>query len=256
MVEGARGLKKIGRATNERVKVISIRLLIIAGLAGTGLQTGVLFAAGPDSDFEFYKTRVEPIFLKHRETHGRCVTCHAGRGSALALQPLARGSATWTEEQSRRNYEVVSQLVSPGEPMSSPLLLHPLAPEAGGDLYHSGGHQFASQNDPDWQTIAEWARQKPKAEYKNLKVLQSGDHLMDTMRFFELSLRQDCTHCHVAGDFASDNNPRKAITRNMMQMVANLSQTVGKDRVTCYTCHRGDTMPRTRHPSFPQLSPQ
>jgi YVTN family beta-propeller protein len=38
------------------------------------------------------------------------------------------------------------------------LLLHPLAPEAGGDAFHSGGRQFESQNDPDWLTIADWVR--------------------------------------------------------------------------------------------------
>ena len=38
------------------------------------------------------------------------------------------------------------------------MLIHPLAPEAGGDPFHSGGYQFQSQNDPDWLTIAEWVR--------------------------------------------------------------------------------------------------
>jgi YVTN family beta-propeller protein len=37
-------------------------------------------------------------------------------------------------------------------------LLHPLAPSAGGDPFHSGGWQFPSQNDPDWLTLAEWVR--------------------------------------------------------------------------------------------------
>jgi YVTN family beta-propeller protein len=52
----------------------------------------------------------------------------------------------------------VLQLVVPGEPASSPLLLHPLAPSAGGDPFHSGGRQFSSQNDPDWLTLADWVR--------------------------------------------------------------------------------------------------
>jgi YVTN family beta-propeller protein len=38
------------------------------------------------------------------------------------------------------------------------LLFHPLAPEAGGDPFHSGGYQFQSQNDPDWLTMAVWVR--------------------------------------------------------------------------------------------------
>jgi len=30
--------------------------------------------------------------------------------------------------------------------------------EAGGDVFHNGGEQFASKSDPDWQTIADWVR--------------------------------------------------------------------------------------------------
>ena len=116
-------------------------------------------ASAQSPDFEVYKTKVEPIFLKHRPTHGRCVTCHGGGGGGgFTLQPLSPGSTTWTEEQSKRNYAAVSQLVAPGKPTSSQLLMHPLAPDAGGDLFHSGGHQFASQDDPDWKIIAEWVR--------------------------------------------------------------------------------------------------
>jgi hypothetical protein len=41
---------------------------------------------------------------------------------------------------------------------ASRLLIHPLAPEAGGDLFHSGGRQFESQNDPDWKILDGLAR--------------------------------------------------------------------------------------------------
>ncbi len=102
--------------------------------------------AAPSLDFEFFKTRVEPIFLKRRPGHARCYVCHSPSGEG-------------TEEQSRRNFELVSRLVTPGQPLSSRLLMHPLWHlEAGGDPYHEGGRQFASQNDPDWVTLAEWVR--------------------------------------------------------------------------------------------------
>ena len=114
--------------------------------------------ASPTLDYEFFKTRVEPIFLKKRPDHARCYVCHEGANHPFKLAKLSPGSATWTEEESRRNFEVVSQLVTPGEPLSSMLLLHPLAPEAGGDPFHSGGRQFESQSDPDWKTIADWVR--------------------------------------------------------------------------------------------------
>src|SRR2546425_612398 len=71
----------------------------------------------------------------------------------------APGQNTWTEEQSRRNFESVSKLVVPGAPLSSLFLLMPLVPEAGGTAdTHQGGRQFASQDDPDWKNMEAWVR--------------------------------------------------------------------------------------------------
>jgi hypothetical protein len=116
------------------------------------------FAAAQSLDFEFYKTKVEPIFLKKRGDHARCFVCHSNNNSAFKLEPLASGSTTYNDDQSRKNFESASRLVSPGNPDKSKLLLHPLSPDAGGDAGHSGGRQFESKDDPDWQTIAEWVR--------------------------------------------------------------------------------------------------
>lgn len=117
----------------------------------------------PTLDYEFFKTRVEPVFLKKRPTHARCYVCHEEANHALKLARLSPGATIWTEEESKHNFDTVSQLVTPGDPLGSTLLRHPLAPEAGGDAFHSGGRQFASQNDPDWQTFAEWVKgQKAK----------------------------------------------------------------------------------------------
>jgi hypothetical protein len=107
-------------------------------------------------DFDTYRAKVEPIFLKKRPGHARCVVCHEANNSAFHLQPLAKGTTEWTEEQSRMNFQSVSRLVKPGNPDASRLLIHPLAPDAGGDKFHGGGRQFASKDDPDWQTIAAW----------------------------------------------------------------------------------------------------
>lgn len=128
--------------------------MAMARIAAALLVTSVAFGAG--LDFETYRTRVEPIFLKKRPGHARCVVCHAANSSAFHLEALAPGATTWTEEQSRRNFENVSRLVVPGDPSASKLLLHPLSPEAGGDYFHSGGRQFASRQDEEWKTIAAW----------------------------------------------------------------------------------------------------
>jgi len=108
-------------------------------------------------DAEFFKTRVQPVFLEKRQGYTRCVVCHSA-GNVAFLQPLSPGATAWNDEQSRLNFEAVSKLVTPGEPLKSKLLRHPLEPAAGGDQFHNGGRQFTSQNDPAFQTIAAWVR--------------------------------------------------------------------------------------------------
>src|SRR5262245_10536395 len=122
-----------------------------------GLQAAPSSAAEQSLAYETYKSSVEPIFLKRRPGHARCVVCHTESNNAFRLQKLTPGSASWTDEQSRRNFEMASKLVVPSAPLSSRLLLVPLAPEAGGAAYHSGGRQFSSKDDPDWKILAQWA---------------------------------------------------------------------------------------------------
>ena len=127
---------------------------IAAGLLAATL--GLASAAEPSLDFEFYKARVEPLFLQKRVGHARCYTCHAESNNAFRLQKLSPNSDTWSAEQSRRNFETVSALVVAGKPAESRLLTHPLAPEAGGSAFHNGGRQFGSQDDPGWKVLEEW----------------------------------------------------------------------------------------------------
>jgi hypothetical protein len=71
---------------------------------------------------------------------------------------------------------------------------------------------------------------------------------------------EGCLHCHVPGkepgpggrgpapDFVSDENPNKDIARKMIQMVMaandnflkSLGDTAVPEKVSCFTCHRGD----------------
>src|SRR3982074_3415159 len=68
-------------------------------------------------DFETYRTRIEPIFLKQRQDGVRCYDCHSKLATRLRLQPLSPGTSSWTAEQSRRNFAVVSQLLTPSQPL-------------------------------------------------------------------------------------------------------------------------------------------
>ena len=107
-------------------------------------------------DFAYFRANVEPVLLKKREGHARCYTCHAESNNAFRLEKLAPDAKVWSEEQSRRNFTSASALVVAGKPAESRLLLQPLAPERGGNIFHSGGRQFASRNDPDWKALARW----------------------------------------------------------------------------------------------------
>lgn len=132
--------------------------------AGGGSSDASPGTNGSGLDFAVFRSKVQPIFLKERGDHARCYGCHTAANRVFRLVTLSPGATDWTEEQSRQNFQSASRLVSPQHPESSRLLLHPLAPEAGGDAFHSGGRQFASREDPDWIAIAEWVGLEKPAE--------------------------------------------------------------------------------------------
>ena len=109
-------------------------------------------------DYDAYKTQVQPILMSAREGNSRCVACHGRGGGNAYLEPLAPGSTTYTEAQTVRNFERVTRLVTPGDPIASPLLVNPLGQDAGGSDWHGGGKHWQSQDDAEWQTLAAWVR--------------------------------------------------------------------------------------------------
>lgn len=79
---------------------------------------------------------------------------------------------------------------------------------------------------------------------KNLKILPP-ENLMRVMQAFKAALGVECTECHVKGDFASDENPKKETARQMLAMTKEINSKFpdGKMHVNCYTCHRGSAEP-------------
>lgn len=140
---------------------MSIRLVVTAAVSAFALAaTASLVSHAADApDFDYFKAKVQPIFLTKRPGHARCVMCHAEANNMLRLQKLPEGQTTWGEEDTHKNYDTVVKIVQAADdPLKSKILIHPLAPEAGGDAFHSGGRQFANKNDPSWKTIAAWAQ--------------------------------------------------------------------------------------------------
>jgi hypothetical protein len=138
-------------------------VMLLAALRPGAQDAAAQQPAAPALDYQLFKTKVQPILLAPRKGNARCSACHSTGGGNSYLEPLPPGSTTYTEEQTRRNFERVSRLVTPGEPLKSLLLRNPLAEEAGGSEWHGGGKHWQSQNDPEWQTLAAWVRSRSTA---------------------------------------------------------------------------------------------
>ena len=95
--------------------------------------------------------------------------------------------------------------------------------------------------------VAQDKKKGPPPEPKNLKVLtgMSGADVIQTMRAFRTALGVECVYCHVQGDWANDENPKKEVARMMITMTRDINGKFsdGKRHVGCYTCHRGSTEP-------------
>ena len=88
--------------------------------------------------------------------------------------------------------------------------------------------------------------------FDNIKVMNGipAERLLRIMtNGFAPALGVGCDHCHVSGNFASDEKEHKRIARDMWRMTGEINQKVrtivGKEdaRVNCTTCHRGSPNP-------------
>ncbi|HEX9877789.1 MAG TPA: cytochrome D1 domain-containing protein [Gammaproteobacteria bacterium] len=167
---------------------MSLNRLILVGLALV-LPPALAQESGPVSlDFEYFKAQVQPVFTTKRDGNSRCVSCHSIRPQ-MHLQALPDGSATWSDEDARENFDSVRAYVIPGNPDASRLLRHPLAEGAGGDPHHDGGKHWKSKDDPEWQRMAAWVRgetlagaaQSTGLETRIIQTNSAGDnvHIID-----------------------------------------------------------------------------
>jgi YVTN family beta-propeller protein len=201
-----------------RKATLALSVIVLAGLSGAAgpAETGPMApadqseaaakAAQAHLDFQTYRNRIEPIFLKQRQDGVRCYDCHSVLATRLRLQPLSPGKPSWTEEQSRRNFDAVSRLVTPGDPLKSRLLLHPLAQEAGGDPAHTGGKFWVSQDDPEWKMLADWVGHGPAgpaiAQSSHSTAINTPDFQFFKTRVQPIFLKQRAGHarcygCHI-----------------------------------------------------------
>jgi photosynthetic reaction center cytochrome c subunit len=116
-------------------------------------------------------------------------------------------------------------------------------------------------------------REQQPPVFKNLKVLSPDVNVIQVMRMFSAGLGVQCGFCHDVGDFASDENPRKQRARQMVVMMKGLASRFpdsgndfvnsrylpypeGKQYITCFTCHQGQTEPKTKAPEEIRRAPE
>ena len=102
---------------------------------------------------------------------------------------------------------------------------------------------------------AQAPRKLPPLE--NIKVLTGWDgaQVREEMRRMSDAIGVKCDHCHVQGNFASDEKRAKHTGRRMLEMTLALNKehfashtpAEGESRlgrITCYTCHQGAATPK------------
>jgi hypothetical protein len=138
---------------------MSVRIVVVAAAVSAFALTGLVrVSEAATLDYEYFKAKVQPIFVTKRPGHAPCVMCHAEANNMLHLQKLVFGQQ-WSEEDTRKNFDTVSKIIEAvDDPLQAKILMHPLAPEAGGDAFHNGGRQFESKDDPSWKIIADFAK--------------------------------------------------------------------------------------------------
>lgn len=100
------------------------------------------------------------------------------------------------------------------------------------------------------------APQMSEHVFKNVQVLKGIplDEFMGTMGVFTAALSLCCGDCHTGAGTSNpkweDDPPRKRTARRMVQMVQGINRTNfgGRQVVTCWTCHRGQTTPSVTPP--------
>lgn len=115
---------------------------------------------------------------------------------------------------------------------------------------------------PDPEPAIDPSGQPSSAVYQNIKVLKNldSDEFLRLMAAFATWNYPEvgCAGCHSVENMADDALYQKNVARRMIQMVWYINSQwkshVGNVGVTCYTCHRGQAMPRGVWYTAPSLT--
>ena len=79
----------------------------------------------------------------------------------------------------------------------------------------------------------------------------TAENVEITMQNITFALGLRCIDCHAVTDLSADTKPLKLKARMMLEMVRDINAKFGDGttHVTCWTCHRGSTMPEIARPA-------
>lgn len=104
-------------------------------------------------------------------------------------------------------------------------------------------------------TITGKENEPAETVFKNVQILKGmpAGRLLRLMKMgWARALGVDCSHCHVIGQWASDEKKEKGIAREMSNMLGTINRDLlgniknlksREPRIGCQTCHRGQTKP-------------
>jgi len=122
-------------------------------------------------------------------------------------------------------------------------------------IYATSNSTFSdvgAQQDQKPATPPAQPEDKPAEQvYKNIQVMKGmpASRLLPGMNRLTQFLGVDCAHCHVPDAFDKDDKPAKQTARKMFELVRTINATLNTNRVTCYTCHRGQPQPASMPPA-------
>jgi hypothetical protein len=94
--------------------------------------------------------------------------------------------------------------------------------------------------------------------YKNIQIFKGvpASRVLPAMNRLTQFLGVDCAYCHVPDALDKDDKPAKQTARKMFELVRTINATLNTNRVTCYTCHRGQPQPVSMPPAPTNAPPK
>jgi hypothetical protein len=166
-----------------------------------------------------------------------------GGAAAPQAPPAAESPASVNSSNSGQSLPAGHPPIDTGQTIPAP----PLSGGAGGAPAPATAQSGESTQLPSLDPLPSGSKEeRAEQKYKNIQLLKGipSERLTKIMFSFKAALGVDCTYCHIKDQFEKDDKPQKQTARKMIQLVRDTNAKLGSmTRVTCFTCHRGQTRP-------------